>query len=92
MGFFEQSTDQRQPVSRIDLQTAITEAVKKFSPECQAFIDVIVTDPKCESHLDADWNIKGIKFGRANRAKASEALNVVVARMAQEFKLCEDPA
>ena len=89
---FEQSTDQRQPVSRTDLQTAITEAVKKFSPECQAFIEVILTDPTTEPQVDANWTVKGIKFGRSNRAKASEALNVVVARMAQEFRLSEDPA
>jgi hypothetical protein len=92
MGFFGKSIDLRQPVSRTDLQTAITEAVKKFSPECQAFIDVILTDSKPKSELDADWTIKGIKFGRSNRKKASEALNVVVARMAQEFRLSEDPA
>ena len=91
MGLFKKSTDLRQPVTRADLQTAITEAVKKFSPECQAFIDVILTDAKPESKSESNWTIQGIKFGRSNRKKASEALDVVVARMSQEFRLSKDP-
>ena len=91
MGLFGKSTDLRQPVSRTDLQAAITEAVKKFSPECQAFIEVILTDPQTDSRLDTDWAVRGVKFGRSNRKKASEALDVVVARMAQEFRLSDEP-
>jgi hypothetical protein len=95
MGLFRKSTDQRQPVSRFVLQAAITEAVKQFSPECRAFIDVILTTPPEKSKAKseaADWVIRGVKFGRANRQKATEALDVVVARMAREFRLSEDSA
>ena len=72
MGFFRKSTDQRQAVSRAVLQEAIAEAVKKFSPECQTFIDVILTDAKPASKSACNWTVQGIRFGRSNRKKASE--------------------
>jgi hypothetical protein len=90
MRLFGKSVDPRQPVSRTDLQTAITEAVKRFAPECETFIGIILSDPNPTSQSEADWTIRGVRFGRSNRHKASEALGVVVARMAQEFRLTED--
>jgi hypothetical protein len=86
------SVDGRQPISRTDLQSAITEAVKQSGPGCEAFVDVIVEDAKPKSQYDANWAIRGVKFGRSDREKASQAIAVIVERMQREFRLSEDPA
>ena len=65
------SVDDRQPISRRDLQSAITEAVKKSGPDCYAFVDVVIEPAEPKSRLDANWAIKGVRFGRSDREKAA---------------------
>ena len=86
------STDNlnRNPVTRSDLQAAITDAVKKSAPGCEAFVGVIVQRATPTSSVDANWTIRGIKFGAADRDKSSQAVAAIVERMQQEFKLSED--
>jgi hypothetical protein len=87
MRWTETAVDDRQLISCADLQSAIREAVKQFDPECKDFVDVIVEQRRPQSRLDANWEIKGIKFGRSDRHKAGQALSVIVARMQGEFAL-----
>jgi hypothetical protein len=83
------SVDNRQPISRTDLQSAITDAVKQSDPDCEAFIDVIIEHAEPKSKFDANWALRGIKFGRSDRGKAAQAIAVIVARMQREFRLSE---
>ena len=85
-----EETDNRPSISRTDLQSAITEAVKKFDPECKDFIDVIIEHTKPDAQFGANWAIRGIKFGRSDRQKAAQAIAVIVARMQHEFRLSEE--
>jgi hypothetical protein len=86
----KRSVNRRQPISRKNLQSAITAAVKKFDPSCEAFVDIIVEHTKPNSRLDANWGIRGVKFGKANRDKSNEALRTIVEQMQREFSLSED--
>jgi hypothetical protein len=83
------SVDDRQPISRRDLQTAITEAVKKSDPDCYAFVDVVIEPAEPKSRLDANWAIKGVRFGRSDREKAAQAVAAITSRMQSEFRLFE---
>jgi hypothetical protein len=83
------SVDNRQSISRTDLQSAITDAVKQSDPDCEAFIDVIIEHAEPKSKFDANWALRGIKFGRSDRGKAAQAIAVIVARMQREFRLSE---
>ena len=69
------------------MQAAITEAVKKVDPDCGAFVGVFVERTKRTSILEANWAVKGIKFGRADRNKARDAVNRIVERMKCDFNL-----
>jgi len=80
--------DDRKPISREEIQAAITGAVKKADPDCEPFVGVIVERTKRSSLQDANWAIRGIKFGRADRNKACDAVNRVVERMRCDFNLC----
>jgi hypothetical protein len=84
------SVDDRQPISRKDLQSAITEAVKKSDPDCHAFVDVIIERAGSKSRLDANWAIRGVKYGSSDREKAAQAVAAITARMQSEFRLSED--
>ena len=85
------SADNRQPISGIELQTAISEAVKKSDSNCEAFVDVIVRRLRPQSPIDPNWNIKGIRFGGCDRVKAAHAVAVIVERMQSEFRLEDNP-
>jgi hypothetical protein len=77
----------REPIEPKALELAITSAVKKFAPTCEAFVGVIVEQSAPGSPEDANWKVKGIKFGRAEREACNVALSVVVERLKREFEL-----
>jgi hypothetical protein len=87
----DKSLDERQSISRADLQSAITQAVKQSDRKCKDFVDVIVGYSSPDSRLDGNWAITGVKFGRSDRQKAAQALAVIVPRMQHEFTLSETP-
>jgi hypothetical protein len=80
----------RSPIAPAILESAITEAVRKEAPGCGALVGVIVQPIKPKSRFDANWAVRGVKFGRTDRERASEAIAVVVERMQREFKLPGD--
>jgi hypothetical protein len=82
--------DNRKPISREEMQAAITGAVKKADPDCEPFVGVIVERTKRGSLLEANWAIRGIKFGRADRNKAGDAVNRIVERMKCDFNLSNE--
>jgi hypothetical protein len=86
----DRPVDNRDLISRDEMQAAITEAVKKANPDCEAFVGVFVERTKRASILEANWALKGIKFGRADRSKAGDAVNRIVERMQCDFNLSND--
>lgn len=77
----------RQKVAAKTLEFAITEAVRKSAPQCETFIGVWVEPCLQRSVTDANWAIKGIQFGKADRARCSTALATVVKSMQKDFEL-----
>ena len=82
--------DDRSRVSRESLQSAITEAVKKAEPGCEAFAGVVIERKTSKSRLDANWAVRGVRFGRADRDKSSQALAAIVEWAQRHFSLAED--
>jgi transposase InsO family protein len=83
-------TDQRISMTATELEGAIAEAVRKASPACEGFLSVIVEPKPPKSRLDPDWDLRGVRFGKADRKMADEALSTVVKRMQQEVRLKPD--
>jgi hypothetical protein len=86
----DRPVDNRDLISRDEMQAAITEAVKKANPDCGAFVGVFVKRTNRTSILNANWALQGIKFGRADRSKARDAVNRIVERMQCDFNLSDD--
>jgi hypothetical protein len=80
----------RSPISRERLQAGITEAVKEADAGCEAFVGVIITQETPKSPLDTNWTIRGVRFGRADRDKASKAIAAIVEHMQRAFYVPED--
>lgn len=83
----DKSTEDKGLVAFETLQSAITKAVQKAEP---FLVDVIVQRITPKSRFDANWALRGVKFGKADREKANKAIITVVERMQREFRLPED--
>jgi hypothetical protein len=82
--------DHRVSKTTLELELAISEAVKSAAPGCEDFVGVIVRHTAPKSHLDPNWEVRGVKFGKADRKMVDQALATVVDRMQQEFRLSDD--
>ena len=79
-------------MTRTALKGAITERIKNSSADCEKFVGVIIeyVDPKRPG--DSNWNIKGVRYGKANREACAAALSTLVAEGQLEFELCDAQA
>src|SRR6516162_10165363 len=84
------SKDTRVSKTAEELELTITETVMA-APGCEAFVGVIIQRTTAKSPQDANWELRGIKFGRTDRKIAREALTPIVERMQREFRLPERP-
>jgi len=50
---------------------------------------VIVQQTTPKSRVNANWALRGVRFGTADRAKVNEAMATIVERMQREFWLSE---
>jgi hypothetical protein len=79
----------REPIKCAALEAAITSAVKKSNPSCEPFVGVIVERIARNSHDEANWSVKGIKFGKAEREQCNSALSIVIERLKREFEISD---
>jgi hypothetical protein len=85
-------SDKRNAVSCEQLEFEIGKAVRKFKAGCKDFAGVIIERVEPNSPATANWAIKGVRFGRADRDKAAKVLPTVIERMQREFTLAENGA
>jgi hypothetical protein len=71
------------------LEAAIATAVKRSNPSCEPFIGVFVERSAAKSSDEANWAVKGIKFGRAEREPCNAVLSVIVERLKREFEISD---
>ena len=80
----------RSLIASANLESAITDAIRKRAPGCESFVGVIVQPTRPKSRFDANWAVRGVKFGRADREKVNEAIVAIVESMQREFRLSDD--
>jgi hypothetical protein len=84
-----EETQSRASISRMSLEEEITKAVKA-DDACGDFAGVIVQRSIGQSSLEANWTIKGIKFGKAERDKTGQVVAAAVERMQRLYNLSDD--
>jgi hypothetical protein len=83
--------DARKMISAEILQSMITAAVKACDPDCEPFVGICVERTALKSGPNVNWDIRGIKFGRADRDKCAKALEIIVAHFQEAFGLATEP-
>jgi hypothetical protein len=78
--------DKRRAVTSAELELEILQAVKA-APDCESLIGVFVQPATPKSHLEPNWEIRGVRFGNADRKIVSEALTMVVNRLQQKYRI-----
>ena len=78
--------DKRCAVTSAELELEILQAVKA-APDCENLIGVFVQPTTPKSHLEPNWEIRGVRFGKADRKIVSEALTTVVTRLQQKYRI-----
>jgi hypothetical protein len=73
--------------TRAALELAITEAVRQSDPKCKALIAVIIERVVPKSRGGANWAVKGVKYGRAERDRCSAAISSCVEEVQRDFDI-----
>lgn len=79
----------RKPITRAALELAIAESVRDSSPDCRGLIGVIVERVVPKSPADANWVLKGVRYGKAQRERCNAAISVCVADGQHEFEVSD---
>ena len=80
---------ERQRMTRTALEREITGRVKSRRAECKEFVGVIIEYVKPKLPGDANWGLKGVRYGKANREVCAAALSETVAESQLEFELSD---
>ncbi len=80
---------ERQFVEARALQDRIAGEVRA-QPGCEAFVGVLLEKVKPNSTLDPNWDLLGVKFGKADRKTVNDVLATVILRMKSEFGLSDE--
>ena len=83
--------DERVLITAAELQSAIEQALRT-APSCEDFVGVVVRPKTSKSYTEPNWDVQGVKFGKADRIIVSDTLAKVVARLQEEFRLAGNNA
>ena len=78
--------DKRRSITSAELQLAILQAVKA-APGCEKFVGVFVQPTTPKAPLEPNWEVHGVRFGKADRKTVNEALAIVVTRLQRNFRI-----
>ena len=83
----EQLARKRRSITRAALELAITEAVRQSDPQCKGLKGVIIERVVPKSSGGANWAVKGVKYGTAERDRCSAAISSCVQEVQRDFDI-----
>jgi cold shock CspA family protein len=85
----EQLNGKRTSITRTALELTMAELVRNTSPECSPLVGIIVERVVPESPDGANWAVKGVKYGKADRDRCSAALFKCVEEGQRDFEVSD---
>jgi CspA family cold shock protein len=85
----EQLAGKRTPIARAALELAIAETVRAADPQCKELIGIIVERIVPTTASGANWALKGIKYGKADRDQCSATISTRLEEWQREFELSD---
>jgi cold shock CspA family protein len=80
----------RRPIVCADLEQSLAEAVRSVAPECRAFVGVIIERVVPEKPGGANWAVKGVRYGRADRDRCEAALGMCLREKQRKYVLPDE--
>jgi hypothetical protein len=77
----------RATIARAALEWAITSAVRSSDPQCNGFVGVIVERVAPTRDSEANWAVKGLRYGRAQRSLCDAAVAAILKPLQLEFDI-----
>jgi hypothetical protein len=75
-------------VTRAALESVLAEAVRN-SPDCNGFVGIIVERVVPPSRGGANWTLKGVRYGKADRGQCSAVISNYVQEWQQKFDITD---
>lgn len=85
----ERPTKKRTSITRAALESAIVETVRQSDPQCKALVGIIVERVVPASPDGANWAVKGVRFGKAERVRCGAAISNCVEEGQGEFEVSD---
>ena len=85
----EQLSGKRKSITRAALELKIAEAVRSSSPKCTALVGIIVERVAPGSPGGANWAVKGVKYGKAERDRCNASLFKCVEEGQRDFEISD---
>jgi hypothetical protein len=85
----EQPTKTRTWITRAALEESLVESVRASEPQCEGLIGIIVERIVPASPDRANWAVKGVKYGKAERERCSAAISKCVEYSQREFEVLD---
>lgn len=79
----------RKPMTREALEQSLTEAVRASHSEFESFAGVIVERIVPEQSGGANWAVKGVKYGKADRYRCGVVVSHCTEEAQLEFELSD---
>jgi cold shock CspA family protein len=79
----------RTSITRATLELAIAETVRSNDPQCEGLVSIIVERVTPASPEGTNWALKGVKYGKTERARCSFAISGCVEEAQREFEISD---
>lgn len=79
----------RRSIPRAALELIIADAVRDSDPHCASLVGIIVERVVPSSPDGANWAIKGVKYGKADRERCGAATTDFVNKGLREFEISD---
>jgi hypothetical protein len=83
----EEPEGKRKRITLAELEAALVEAVRARDAQCEGLVGIIVERASPASSAEANWAVKGVKYGKAKRERCDAALSVCVEEMQRQFEV-----
>jgi hypothetical protein len=85
----KQRAENRTSMTRAALELAIAEAARTACPECRGLIGIVIERVVPETPGGANWAVKGIKFGKADRDRCAAVISKLAEDGQIEFEISD---
>jgi cold shock CspA family protein len=85
----DQLKDKRTSVTRAVLESTIAESVRASDPQCEGLIGIIVERVVPASPGAANWIVKGVKYGTAERDRCRTVISQCVEERQRDFEISD---